>query len=294
MQEFSTPANQTSPSRYLSTWLPAVIALGAISLLIGVLYVFRAAIPASQWYSWLSAPTRTLAGPLGDWADRINIPLLSVLFFGVIGAIAPCQLTTNASALAYVSRQTDSRRAMAGSALAYLLGKILVYTLVGSAVILTGQQLASNLIPVIVIARKVLGPVMIFLGLYLLGVIPLHFSFGHSLMSQIEARAGNGSQGAFLLGIAFSFAFCPTLFLLFFGWTIPLALTSPIGIIYPALFGVGATLPLLLLTTLLIGGVARRREYVMGARHLNTWLRPAAAVVLILAGLNDTVIYWLL
>jgi cytochrome c-type biogenesis protein len=248
----------------------------------------------TEWYVLLGTLNAGVAEPLRALADGLNLPLLSALLFGVIGATAPCQLTTNASALAYVARRAGDRRAVARSAAAYLLGKILVYMLLGLAVIVAGRQLAQSTIPVIVVARKVLGPLMLLLGLYLLGLVPLRFSLGQCIASRIEARAGAGAGGAFLLGTAFSFAFCPTLFLLFFGLTIPLALSSPVGVVYPGIFALGTTLPLLGLAGLLAAGVGATQGYLQGARRIDRWLRPAAAVVLVLAGLNDTITYWFL
>ena len=97
-----------------------------------------------------------------------------------------------------------------------------------------------------------------------------------------------------MLGTAFSFAFCPTLFLLFFGLTIPLALRSSVGVVYPGMFALGTTLPLLGLAGVLAAGAGATKTYLTVAGRLDTWLRPAAAAVLVLAGLNDTLTYWLL
>jgi cytochrome c-type biogenesis protein len=249
---------------------------------------------AASWYAILSTLNAAVAGPLRELADSIDVPLVSALLLGLIGATSPCQLTTNAGALAYVARAGGPQRSAAVNAAAYLLGKALVYTVIGVAVILAGRQLAQGSIPVIVAARKVLGPLMILLGLYLLGLLPLRFSFGQGLAGWLEARASSGVAGAFLLGAAFSFAFCPTLFLLFFGLTIPLALRSPVGVVYPGVFALGTTLPLLGLVGLLTAGVGATKGYLAGARRIDAWLRPGAAVVLILAGLNDTIVYWFL
>lgn len=249
---------------------------------------------ASNWYAFLSTLNAAVADPLNALGEGLGVPLVSALLFGLIGATAPCQLTTNAGALAYVARGASHRRAVVGDALAYLLGKALVYTVLGGVVILLGGQLAQNSIPVVVVARKVLGPMMILLGLYLLGVVPLRFSLGHGLTDWLKARAGSGVAGAFLLGIAFAFAFCPTLFLLFFGLTLPLALRSPVGAVYPGVFAFGTTLPLLGLAGLLTAGAGATQGYLKGARRLDAWLRPLAGVVLILAGLNDTLVYWFL
>jgi cytochrome c-type biogenesis protein len=229
---------------------------------------------ASNWYAFLSTFNATVAMPLRDLADGINLPLVSALIFGLIGATSPCQLTTNAGALAYVARAGGGRGSAAVNALAYLTGKVVIYTLVGMAVIVVGRELAQQSIPVIVAARKVLGPLMILMGLYLLGLVAMHVSLGGGLSSWLEKRAGSGAGGAFVLGAAFSFAFCPTLFLLFFGLTIPLALASPVGVIYPGAFAVGTTLPLLALAGLLTVGLDTGTSYVQGALRAERWLRP--------------------
>ncbi|MBI2322288.1 MAG: hypothetical protein HYU88_09455 [Chloroflexi bacterium] len=51
---------------------------------------------------------------------------------------------------------------------------------------------------------------------------------------------------------------------------------------------------LLGLSGLLMLGVGTTKGYVAGAQRIAAWLRPAAAIVLVLAGLNDTFIYWFL
>lgn len=247
-----------------------------------------------EWYALLSSLNAAVAEPLRALADGLDLPILSALLFGLIGATAPCQLTTNASALAYVARAAGDRRAVARSALAYLLGKLLVYMILGLAVLLAGRQLAQSTIPVVVVARKVLGPMMLLLGLHLLGLLPLRFALGQRVVDWLEPRAGPGAGGGFLLGVAFAFAFCPTLFLLFFGLTIPLALSSPLGAIYPGVFALGTTLPLLGLAGLLVAGVSATQGYLRSARRIDAWLRPMAGIVLVLAGLHDTVTYWFL
>lgn len=249
---------------------------------------------AIQWYAILSSLNAALVEPIDALQRSAGVPLLSALLFGVLGATSPCQLTTNAGALAYVARSAGSRGAVARGATAYLLAKVLVYTLIGAAVILAGQQLAQHSIPAIQLARKLFGPLMIVLALYLFRLLPLRFTFGQGVADWLEARAGTGAAGAFALGAAFSLAFCPTLFLLFFGLTIPLALSSPIGVLYPGVFAVGTTLPLLVLAAMLSAGLGAGGGYVARARRVDAWIRPVAATVLLLAGLNDTLTYWLL
>ena len=78
------------------------------------------------------------------------------------------------------------------SALAYLLGKTLVYTVIGLAVILASQPLAQSSIPLIIAARKALGLLMLVIGLAFLGLVRLIVSVGHGLSGWLQERTGGG------------------------------------------------------------------------------------------------------
>ena len=246
------------------------------------------------WYGWLSRLTQGPVLALQAWDSAISIPLLSAVVFGLIAAAAPCQLTTNLGALAYASAHPEGARPLR-LALAYVVGKIAVYGLVGGAVVLAGRELQAYSIPVVIAARKALGPLMIIVGLGLVGLVPLRIGFGQRLARRLaDPLRAWGLSGAFLLGVAFSFAVCPTLFWLFFGLTLPLALKSTAGWAFPGLFALGASLPLLAVTGVVTAGVGAVDAVAGGVRRLERPLRMAAAVILMLAGLHDTTVYWLL
>ncbi len=249
---------------------------------------------ALEWYQFLSRLNEAAVGPIDGLVQNLDVPMASALLFGLLGATSPCQLTTGLGAMAFVSRKGGGGRPLREAA-AYVAGKMLMYSLAGGAVILAGMQLQAAAIPVVVAARKVLGPLMLVLGLGLLGLVRFPRSLRPDLAARLEGwSSGRGAAGAFLLGILFSFTFCPTLFLLFFGLTIPLALQSPLGWTYPALFALGTGLPLLGFAGLFAAGsdlAGRWMGRVSGFRRIAARI---AGVVFILAGLNDTLTYWLL
>jgi len=247
-----------------------------------------------KWYGWLSALTQGTAFGLQAVIERVEVPVVTALIFGLIGATAPCQLTTNLSALAWVSAHAGRGRPTT-LAVAYVAGKVTVYTLVGGLVILMGLQLQSVSVPVVVVARKALGPLMVLVGLGLLGALRLRAGFGQPWALWFRDRlAGHGHRGAYLLGVVFSFAFCPTLFWLFFGLTVPLALRSTGGLMFPGLFALGASLPLLTMTVVVGAGVGTASWFAGGVQRVEPVLRMVAGTVLVLAGLHDTIVYWLL
>ncbi|WP_412026476.1 sulfite exporter TauE/SafE family protein [Deinococcus yunweiensis] len=239
---------------------------------------------ATELGGWLSAPVNALRLQTGP-------SMLTPFLLGLMGAVAPCQLSSGAAALAYVLRNGRDGQPHRRAA-AYLLAHVLVY-LVGGGLILA---LVEGAMPApaefFVGVRRVLGPLTLLSGLVMLGVVRWRWVLGVGLAGRLQAvwaRRG-GFWGAFALGLAFSFSFCPTLFLLFFGLTLPLALTAPWGALYPALFALGMSVPLLILAGLIpargAGNPAAR------ARRLGRLITPLAGVAFVLTGLFDTFVYW--
>lgn len=255
---------------------------------------------ALAWYSLLTSLYATVADPLVALGTGSGTPLVAALLLGLLGAASPCLLTTQTSALAIVARRLDAPRAVVLSALAYLLGRVLVFAVVGLAVALAGRELATGLIPVVVVVRKILGPLMLLIGLGFLGVLRLPAWGGWQPSGWLAARlaGAEGPRGSFLLGAGFALCFCPTLFWLFFGLTLPLALRAGVGsgALVPPVFALGTTLPLLGLAGLLAlgGGGGRTAGYVQGLGRSQRLFQRVGGVVLVLAGLNDTFLYWLL
>jgi cytochrome c-type biogenesis protein len=246
------------------------------------------------WYGWLSSLTQGAVFGLQGMADGLALPVASAVIFGLIGATSPCQLTTNLGALAFVAGRGGDTRPF-GLALAYVAGKVSVYFVIGAAVILAGLQLEAASIPVILVARKALGPLMLVVGLTLAGTWRPRVTLGQTLALRLRHRLpAGGAVGAYLLGVVFAFAFCPTLFWLFFGLTVPLALRSAGGWAFPGLFALGSSVPLLVVAALLGAGVGAAHRIVGGVRRWERPIRLIAAVILILAGLHDTAVYWLL
>lgn len=252
-----------------------------------------------QYYALLSTPANFLTLPLGDLADSLNIPLISVLLFGLIGAVAPCQLSTNVAALAFLSRRAADSRKMCAQTLAFVLGKVTVYLLIGGVIVLLGwqiDQVSRTAIPVIIFMRRAMGPLLIVVGLLMLGIFQSRLSLGTRLSNWLEekARGRSGIIPAYILGAAFALAFCPTLFWLFFGLTIPLAIASTGGIIFPSVFAIGTTLPVLGLAGLMASGAVNMSQFIARFKAADVWIQRGAGIVFLLIGLNEIILYWIL
>ncbi len=248
-----------------------------------------------EWYAILSRLYAAVVDPLMGLVRSTALPPPAALLLGLLATFSPCQLTTNASAIAWVARAAADRRRAALAAAAFVLGKAVVYTGFGVAAVLIGHGLQAAAIPVFVTARKALGPLMVLVGLTFLGLLPWRPAFGEGLSAWLRDRLPSGGiAGAFGLGTAFAFAFCPTLALLFFSYLLPLALATQGGVLLPGLFAIGTTLPLVLFTALLLLGRGLADRYLRSTGTAHGWGRAAAGVVFLAAGLNDTLLYWAL
>lgn len=111
-----------------------------------------------------------------------------------------------------------------------------------------GKSISDESIPVFVFARKMIGSLVISYRLISFGWIKLPgnvgFLFPHAL-KQFSERV-DGKNGAFLMEVAFSLGFCPTMFWLFFGMLMPMVMESPVGVFLPPVFAIGTAMPLLL------------------------------------------------
>jgi cytochrome c biogenesis protein CcdA len=248
----------------------------------------------AEYYFFITQLTAPIRIALAELSDSTTIPLLTAFVLGLIGAFSPCQLSTNVAAFAFISREVAASERVARSAVAYALGKILVYSIVGGAAIGLGIQLAQVSIPVVVLTRKAMGPILIVLGLLMLGVIKISLPIFARVADRVRRNLveRRDTRGAFLLGVAFSFAACPTLFVLFFGTLIPLAVASFGGIAFPAIFALGTLVPLMLFVTLIASGAQSVTPLAQKLRAADVWISRAAASIFILVGINEILLYW--
>jgi len=248
----------------------------------------------SDWYIFLSQLSAALNGPLGALSGKSSIPLISAFLLGMVGAASPCQLSANLATIAYVARQGREPRQAAACIGAYLGGKAVVYSALGLVVLLGLRTLPADLGPVFGLIRKAMGPSLILAGVLMLGLLPSPVSVGGRLGSRLAGRPGrHGAWGAFLMGVGFSLAFCPTLFVLFFVTLLPMSMQSAGGFSFPSFFALGTAMPLIVLGPLVSMGLVGRPGLAGRAHKVDRYLRLVMGAVFILLGLNETVTYWL-
>jgi cytochrome c biogenesis protein CcdA len=183
--------------------------------------------------------------------DTYNIPVLTAFLIGILTSISPCPLATNITAIAYISKDMRTPRHTLTNGLLYTLGRGISYTIL-AALIYFG--LSSFQISRIFQGwgDKVLGPVLILLGLIMFGVIRINLPTCGKKIEKLKSWiATKGYLGSLLLGMLFAFAFCPYSGVLFFGVLTPLVLKSGEGLFLPPFFALGTGLPVIIFSIIL-------------------------------------------
>lgn len=245
-------------------------------------------------YEFFTKISVFLGEPLSNAANT-DIAIVAALFLGFVGSVAPCQLSANVAAITYFgNRQAQQQLSWQETSL-YLLGKVIVFSILGFIFWMFGREMSTEFIPLFSWSRKLLGPFLILIGLFLFGVIRIPFGFGvrwSEGLKSISRRMG-GKRGAMLLGIAFSLGFCPTMFVLFFGTLMPLAIQSSYGAVLPPIFAIGTAMPFLLFAGLVVG-FGLDRVMIKRSRRLGAAIQKVAGAFFILLGVSDTWTYWTL
>lgn len=221
-----------------------------------------------------------------DILSGIVLPIVYALGIGLLASIAPCSLTSNVAALAYVSEQISSPRRTIMAGLAYLAGRALAYGTIGLFVLAMGVAIIASTDSFRDYGTLVLGAILIIAGAVILDKLKLNFSIGSGIFSRYFDKLSSGSvPGAFGLGVIFSLGFCPYMAALFFGLLIPLAIgSSAIGAGLPLVFGIATGLPVLAFTSMAALGVSRADEYVERVRKTEPLIRKLFGAGLIIYG----------
>ncbi|WP_026073352.1 urease accessory protein UreH domain-containing protein [Robertmurraya massiliosenegalensis] len=242
-------------------------------------------------YEFFSQLSNIFTQPFLNLARSMEgIPMLFAFLLGIVGALAPCQFTANLGAVMVYGNKSVQKQSAWGEVIFFIIGKIVVFSIIGLIVWILGSEFKSTLTLYFPWFRKIVGPVLIIIGLFMLGVIKFHhiISFG-SIPKRFTKK---GKLGAFLMGMSFTLGFCPTMFILFFVTLMPMAITVSYGILLPGVFAIGTSLPLILAIFLIwyfgLSGKLMKKN----GRKLGLIVQRLAGVIIIILGILDTITYW--
>ncbi|PLX31979.1 MAG: cytochrome C biogenesis protein [Ignavibacteria bacterium] len=216
--------------------------------------------------------------------ESTDVPMFSAFLLGIMTAISPCPLATNITAIGYIGRDIEQRRQVFIKGLLYTAGRAVSYTALG-VVIFFGASTFDIASIFQGWGEKLLGPIMILIGLFMLGVLSLPSRSGESITARLGERLSGGYLGAFLLGMLFALAFCPYSGVLYFMMLIPMTVASAEGLYLPAVFALATGLPVIVAAWLLAYTVAGIGGFYNRIRSFEQWFRRVVGVLFILAGI---------
>ena len=229
---------------------------------------------------------------LGNLTSNVNIPIVSAFLLGLLTAISPCPMATNVTAMAYVTRRLTDRKYAVITAVLYTLGRMFSYSVLGVLMVVVGLEIPWVSLALQQISEPILGPLLILVGLIMLGINKISLGRGSDKLASLGVRVADwGMIGGFLLGVIFALAFCPYSAVLFFGILIPLALKSTGGLGLPAVYAIGTGLPVLLLGILLSFGVSRVSSWVNTLNRVQPIIRIVVSLVFIGVGIYYLVLW---
>lgn len=217
--------------------------------------------------------------------NEFTLGLGSALWLGILTSISPCPLATNIAAISYIGRKVGNSRAVFLAGLLYTVGRsaaylTLAFVLVAS--VLSVPQISLFLQKYMHLA---LGPILIIVGMFLLGLIELNMG-GGGVSEALKKRAeAMGIWGALLLGIVFALTFCPTSAALFFGSLVPLSLKVSSSVSLPIVYGVGTALPVIVFAVILATSAQSVGRAYNALARIEWWARMLTGAIFVFVGL---------
>ncbi len=215
-----------------------------------------------------------------------NIPLVAAFFIGLMTALSPCPLTTNITAVAYISRRIGDSKNTILVGILYTLGRMMSYTLLAVLIVYVGLNSREASMVFQEYGEIILGPILLLAGLVMIEAVKINLPSGGTRLENLKQRLGEkGYIGSFLLGVVFAISFCPFSAVLYFGMLIPLALKTHDAILVPSVFAFATGLPVIISSILLVKSVSSLGKIMHKTQVMEKASRKVVAAIFILVGL---------
>ena len=208
----------------------------------------------------------------------------SAFWLGILTSISPCPLATNIAAISYIGRRVESPRQVLLAGLLYTVGRVVAY--LGLAFLLVSTALSVPQVSMFLqkYMHLLLGPVLILVGMVLVGLIELRFA-GQGISAGLHRRIQSlGIWGALALGVLFALAFCPTSAALFFGSVVS-AVKANSTFVLPLIYGIGTAIPVIVFALLLAVSARSVGQAFNTLSKVEWWARMITGWVIIFVGI---------
>lgn len=220
-----------------------------------------------------------------------SLPIVSALLLGLLTAISPCPMATNITAIGFIGKDLANRDRVFFNGLIYTLGRTVSYTLLALILFFGADQLRISGI-FQQYGEKIIGPLLIVIGIFLLGIIQLNFPAFHKLTERFQNRSRFKYWDAFLLGVIFALAFCPYSGVLYFGMLLPLTVSTA-GLHLPVVFAIATGIPVILFAWVIAYTISGMGNLYKRIKSFEFWFRKAVAVLFLGIGIYYLIAVWL-
>lgn len=215
----------------------------------------------------------------------------TAIWLGILTSISPCPLATNIAAISFIGKKVGSGWHTLLSGLSYMFGRMLAYMLISIMLLAGLTSVPSIALFLQKNMNKFLGPILIIVGLFLLGVFKMSFSGNLAGDGVKKFAETHHMSGAALLGILFALSFCPVSAALFFGSLIPLSIKYDSNFIFPSLYGIGTALPVVAFAVILAFSAKTVGKVFNRITQVEYWSRMTTGVLFELIGIYFTLKY---
>lgn len=224
--------------------------------------------------------------------DNSQYSFITALVLGLMTAISPCPLATNISAIGFLSRDIENRKRVFMSGLVYTLGRAISYTALAVVLYFGASKMNVSLL-FQGWGEKLLGPLLIVIGLCMLDILTIKFPAFSNLTEKIGKKGKGSYLTALLLGMVFALAFCPYSGVLYFAMLIPITIASASGLYLPIVFAVATGLPVIIFAWLLAFAVGNVGKLYNKIKTFETWFRGVVAVLFIAVGMYYIALFFI-
>lgn len=217
---------------------------------------------------------------------------LTAFILGLMTAISPCPLATNISAIGFISRDIENRRRVFIKGLVYTLGRAISYTGLGVILFFGASKMHVTML-FQGWGEKLLGPLLIIIGLLMLDFIRINFPGFSGLTEKMGEHSKRSYWGTLLLGMVFAMAFCPYSGVLYFAMLIPMTISSISGLYLPVIFAIATGLPVIIFAWLLAYAVGNVGKLYNQIKTFELWFRRVVAVLFILVGVYYIAVFFI-
>ena len=221
---------------------------------------------------------------LTNLLDNSTMPWLTALLLGLMTAISPCPLVTNITAIGFISKDIEDRNRVFFNGLFYTLGRAITYTALAFIIFLGADQLKfSGFFQRY--GEKIIGPLLIIIGLFMLDIFRINFPGFSRLTSGLQNKKKWRYIDAVLLGLVFAFAFCPYSGVLYFGMLVPLTISSSSGLYLPVVYAIATGIPVIVFAWIIAYTVSGIGGAYNKLKTFELWFRRLISVLFIIVGI---------